>query len=84
MKIRSKNGETMFWVEKHRKMVRFIDGVVEVDDNIGKEMIACGYKQEGVSTVSAPKRVVEPKKEVVVEKRVEKPVVSTTQPKFKV
>ena len=84
MKIRSKNGETMFWVEKHRKMVRFIDGVVEVDDKIGKEMLACGYKQEGVETVSVPKRVIELKKEVVVEKRAEKPVVSTTQPKFKV
>ena len=84
MKIRSKNGETMFWVEKHAKMVRFIDGVVEVDDKIGKEMLACGYKQEGVETVSAPKRVIEPKKEVVVEKRAIPPTPSTTQPKFKV
>lgn len=83
MKIRSKNGETMFYVEKHAKMVRFINGVVEVDDKIGKEMLACGYKQDGV-TVSTPKQVIKPKKEVVVEKRVEKPVVPTTQPKFKV
>lgn len=84
MKIRSKNGETMFWVEKHTKMVRFINGVVEVDDKIGKEMLACGYKQEGVETVSAPKRVIEPKKEVVVEKKAVPTTPSTTQPKFKV
>lgn len=84
MKIRSKNGETMFWVEKHAKMVRFVNGVVEVDDKIGKEMLACGYKQEGVETVFAPKRVVEPKKEVVVEKKAVQPTTSTTQPKFKV
>ena len=84
MKIRSKSGETMFWVEKHAKMVRFINGVVEVDDKIGKEMLACGYKQEGVETVSAPKRVVEPKREVVVEKKAVPPTHSTTQPKFKV
>lgn len=85
MKIRSKSGETMFWVEKHAKMVRFINGVVEVDDKIGKEMLACGYKQEGVETVSAPKRVVEPKQEkVVAEKKAVPPIPSTTQPKFKV
>jgi hypothetical protein len=75
----------MFWVEKHAKMVRFIDGVVEVDDMIGKEMLACGYKQEGVETVSSPKRVVEPKQEkVVVEKKAVPPTPSTMQPKFKV
>lgn len=84
MKIRSKNGETMFWVEKHAKMVRFIDGVAEVDDKIGKEMLACGYKQEEVETVSTPKRVIDPKKEVVVDKKAVPPIQSTTQPKFKV
>ena len=76
MKIRAKNGETMFWVEKHRKMVRFIDGVVEVDNNIGKEMLACGYKQEGVEPKSTPKQVVEPKPIKVA--------ANATQPKFKV
>lgn len=80
MKIRAKNGETMFWVEKHAKMVRFIDGIVEVDDKIGKEMIACGYKQEGVETVSTPKRVVEHKQQRVVVESTPIP----TQPKFKV
>ena len=84
MKIRSKNGETMFWVEKHRKMVRFIDGVVEVDDKIGKEMLACGYKQEGVETVSVPKRVIELKKEVVPAKQFVEVKHTSTQPKFKV
>lgn len=69
MKIKAKNGETMFWVVKHRKMVRFVNGIADVDDQIGKEMLASGYKQEGVATVSSPKRVVEP---------------NTTQPKFKV
>lgn len=84
MKIKAKNGETMFWVEKHRKMVRFINGVVEVDDKIGKEMLACGYKQEGVGAVSMPKQMVEPKRENVVGKRTLSNIVSTTQPKFKV
>lgn len=84
MKIRSKNGETMFYVEKHAKMVEFINGVAEVDDKIGKEMLACGYKQEGVETVSTPKRVIEPKKEVVVEKKAVPPTPTSTQPKFKV
>lgn len=84
MKIRSKNRETMFYVEKYAKMVRFINGVAEVEDKIGKEMLACGYKQEGVKTVSTPKRVIKPQKEVVVKKRVGKPIVSTTQHKFKV
>ena len=84
MKIRSRNGETMFYVEKHAKMVRFINGVVEVEDKIGKEMLACGYKQEGVKTVSTPKRVIKPKKEVVVGKKAIPPTPSTTQLKFKV
>ena len=79
MKIRSRNGETMFYVEKHAKMVRFINGVVEVEDKIGKEMLACGYKQEGVETVSTPKRVIKPKKEQVVDVRP-----TSMQPKFKV
>jgi hypothetical protein len=76
MKIRSKNGETMFWVEKHSKMVRFINGIAEVDNEIGKAMIACGYKQEGVEPVSTPKKVVEPKPIKVA--------TNATQPKFKV
>ena len=79
MKIKSKNGETMFWVEKHSKMIRFVDGVVEVDEKVGKEMIACGYKQEGVETVSKPKVVVEPKKEETVANNN-----FATQPKFKI
>lgn len=80
MKIKSKNGETMFWVEKHGKMVRFVDGFVVVDEKIGKEMIACGYKQEGVETVSKPKVVVEPIKQAVVGEE-QKPI---TQNKFKI
>lgn len=84
MKIRAKKGETMFYVEKYAKMVRFIDGVVEVEDKIGKEMLACGYKQEGIKTVSTPKRVVEPKKEVVVKKKAVPPTPYATRPKFKV
>ena len=76
MKIKAKNGETMFWVEKHSKIVRFINGVVEVDDDIGKAMIACGYKQEGVEPKSMPKQVVEPKPVKVA--------TNATQPKFKV
>lgn len=77
MKIRSKNGETMFWVGKYGKMISFVNGVANVDDKVGKEMVACGYKQEGVTTVTKPKAVVEPQKQNVVEQ-------TTTQPKFKV
>lgn len=78
MKIRSKNGETMFWVKKYGKMVSFVNGVANVDEKVGKEMVACGYKQEGVKTVSTPKRVIKPKKEVVVGEK------TTQQPKFKI
>jgi hypothetical protein len=77
MKIRSKNGETMFWVGKYGKMISFVDGVANVDEKVGKEMVACGYKQEGVATVTKPKTVVEPQKETVAQP-------SVTQPKFKV
>ena len=84
MKIKAKNGETMFWVEKYRQIVRFVNGVVEVDDKVGKEMIAWGYKQEGVSTVSTPKTIVEPKKQAVEDKPSITADLSATQPKFKI
>lgn len=79
MKIKAKNSETMFWVKKYGKMVSFVNGVAEVDEDCAKEMIACGYKQEGVGTVSTPK-VVQSKKqqEVVVGEK------TTQQPKFKI
>lgn len=61
MRIKAKNGETMFWVKKYREMIEFKDDIANVSDKIGKEMISNGYKQEGTVTVSTPKRVVTPK-----------------------
>lgn len=78
MKIRSRNGETMYWVEKFRKIVRFENGFANVDENIGREMISKGYTQEYPTPRNTPKQVTAPKEQNVVVNK------TTTQPKFKV
>lgn len=85
MKFRSKNSETMFWVEKYKTMVSFKNGIAEVDDKIGKEMIQCGYRPDGNDTVSEPKTIIAKEHKKVDEdtKKEESTEKSIAQPKFK-
>ena len=43
MQFKSKNGETMIWVSSLKKIISFNNGVVDVDDNVGKELVKLGY-----------------------------------------
>lgn len=52
MKFKSKNKETMLWLETIKTMVSFKNGVADVDDKVGKEMIKFGYIQDSNTTPS--------------------------------
>ena len=75
MKFKAKNGYTMVWVSSLKRTIPFKNGIAEVDEKVGNELIKLGYERVDFE----PKRVVAPKQnkgEVVANN-------ATTQPKLK-
>ena len=54
MQFLSKHGETMVWVETLKKIIVFNNGVAEVDDKVGKELIKLGYIENSKTKTKSP------------------------------
>ena len=55
MQFKSKNGETMLWVSSLKRNIIFNNGVADVDDNVGKELVKLGYIENSKTKNETPK-----------------------------
>lgn len=76
MKFKARNGYTMVWVKSIGKTILFRNGIAEVDEKVGNELLKLGYERVDIE----PKKVVTPKQNNKVEAVVEN---TTAQPKLK-
>ena len=63
MQFLSKHGETMVWVSTLKRIIVFNNGVAEVDDKVGKELIKLGYIENSKTKTKTPKEEAEVKVE---------------------
>lgn len=74
MQFKSKNGETMIWVSSLKKIISFNNGVAEVDDKVGKELIKLGYIENSKTQKVQPKVDAEVKPIASAEAKVASPI----------